>query len=46
APRRPGPPPPPAKKASTEEQLKILKMVEQGIISPEEANMLLEALEK
>jgi hypothetical protein len=30
---------------STEAQLKILKMVEKGIISPDEANMLLEALE-
>jgi DNA invertase Pin-like site-specific DNA recombinase len=30
---------------STDAQLKILKMVEQGIISPDEANMLLEALE-
>ncbi len=39
----PRPPKPP--KASTEEQLKILKMVEQGIITPEEANTLLEALE-
>ncbi len=39
----PRPPKPP--KASAEEQLKILKMVEQGIITPEEANTLLEALE-
>ena len=31
-------------KASSEEQLKILKMVEKGTISPEEANILLEAL--
>lgn len=31
--------------ASTEEQLKILKMVETGKISPEEGSMLLEALE-
>jgi hypothetical protein len=30
---------------SSEAQLKILKMVEKGIISPDEANMLLEALE-
>jgi hypothetical protein len=38
--------PSPAKKsASTEEQLKILKMVETGKISSEEARMLLEALE-
>lgn len=40
------PPPPPARKAaSSEEQLKILKMVETGTISPEEAGMLLEALD-
>ena len=32
------------KKASAEEQLKILKMVEQGIISPDEAQTLLDAL--
>ncbi len=45
-------PPPPksassttASKATTEEQLKILRMVEKGAISPEEASMLLEALE-
>lgn len=38
--------PEPPKKASSEEQLKILKMVEQGIISPGEAATLLEALEK
>jgi hypothetical protein len=31
-------------KSSTEAQLKILKMVEEGIISPDEANMLLDAL--
>lgn len=38
--------PPPARKAtSTEEQLKILKMVETGKISPAEAGMLLEAME-
>ena len=36
----------PKKTASSEEQLKILKMVEQGIISPSEAATLLEALEK
>jgi len=49
----PAPPRPPtspaaagkAKKVSSEEQLKILKMVEKGIISPEEAGTLLEALE-
>ena len=35
----------PKPKASPEEQIKILKMVEQGIISPEEANDLLQALE-
>lgn len=33
------------KKATEEEQLKILRMVENGIISPEEANSLLEAIE-
>ncbi|WP_420641921.1 DUF4097 family beta strand repeat-containing protein [Candidatus Leptofilum sp.] len=38
--------PEPKEKASSEEQLKILKMVEQGIISPSEAATLLEALEK
>jgi hypothetical protein len=46
------PPPPPAaaaptskaKKASDEERLKILSMVEKGIISPEEASTLLDAL--
>lgn len=32
-------------KVSTEEQLKILKMVENGTISPEEASTLLEAME-
>lgn len=37
--------PPPPKPASPEEQLKILRMVEKGTISPEEASMLLEALE-
>jgi hypothetical protein len=31
-------------KSSTEAQLKILKMVEEGVISPDEANMLLDAL--
>lgn len=40
-----GAPPAPKKSISTEEQLKILKMVEDGKISPEEAGMLLEALE-
>ena len=39
------PPGPPPKPASTAEQLHILKMVESGKISPEEAGMLLEALE-
>jgi len=34
------------KKATQEEQIKILKMVEQGIITPDEANTLLDALEK
>lgn len=37
---------PKAKKASKEEQLKILNMVEKGIISPDEATTLLDALEK
>ena len=40
--------PPPAatrRTASTEEQMKILKMVESGAITPEDAGMLLEALE-
>lgn len=41
----PQPAAPSKKSASTEEQLKILKMVETGKISPEEAGMLLEALE-
>ncbi|MCL4266749.1 MAG: hypothetical protein KJ069_26455 [Anaerolineae bacterium] len=40
------PPPPPRAKASADEQIKILKMVEQGIISPDEAATLLEALER
>jgi hypothetical protein len=35
----------PHAKASTEEQLKILRMVEKGTISPDEASTLLEALE-
>jgi len=38
------PSPPKAASASMEEQLKILKMVETGKITPEEASMLLEAL--
>ena len=42
----PTPPPAPTRRAaSTEEQLKILKMVESGAITPEDAGMLLEALE-
>lgn len=45
APPPPKPPTPPKPKSSPEEQIKILKMVEQGIISPEEANTLLQALE-
>ncbi len=47
-PSPPAPPPaqePPQNKVSSEEQLKILKMVEKGTISPDEANTLLEALE-
>jgi DUF4097 and DUF4098 domain-containing protein YvlB/ElaB/YqjD/DUF883 family membrane-anchored ribosome-binding protein len=50
--RSPAPPRPPMAprvvtkpKVSSDEQLKILKMVEKGIISPEEAGTLLEALE-
>lgn len=38
-------PSPKRKKASQDEQIKILKMVEEGIISPDEAATLLEALE-
>lgn len=45
-PMPPAPPSPFKRKASTEEQIKILKMVEQGVISPDEAAVLLEALEK
>lgn len=37
--------PPTPRSVSPEEQLKILRMVEKGTISPEEAGMLLEALE-
>jgi DUF4097 and DUF4098 domain-containing protein YvlB len=44
-PAQPKPPEPPRRKATGEEQLKILKMVEQGIITPQEAATLLEALE-
>ncbi len=44
-PRPPRPSAPPKRKASSEEQLKILKMVEKGVISPDEAGTLLEALE-
>lgn len=43
--RRAAPAAPQKKKASHEEQLKILKMVEQGIITTDEASTLLEALE-
>lgn len=45
APPPPSPPPPPRRQASTDEQMKILRMVESGAITPEDANMLLEALE-
>ena len=38
-------PEPTPNKTSTEEQLKILKMVENGTITPEDATILLEALE-
>jgi hypothetical protein len=34
-----------ARQATEEEQLKILKMVEQGVITPDEANTLLQAIE-
>lgn len=44
-PRSPKPPAPVKQKASSAEQLKILKMVEKGVISPEEAGTLLQALE-
>lgn len=47
--RSPGRPPtskkPPKQKATNEEQLKILRMVEKGIITPDEATTLLDALE-
>lgn len=43
--RPPAPPRPPRPKATPEEQLKILKMVEQGVITPEDAATLLDALE-
>ncbi|KAA3665037.1 MAG: hypothetical protein DWQ04_02640 [Chloroflexi bacterium] len=43
-PAAPKPPTPSKPKATSEEQLKILKMVEQGIITPAEAATLLEAL--
>ncbi|HEX6386188.1 MAG TPA: DUF4097 family beta strand repeat-containing protein [Anaerolineae bacterium] len=43
----PAPPQPSKKKKATSaEQLKILRMVEKGIITPDEANTLLEALEE
>ncbi len=45
-PRRPSAPsPPPKPKTSKEEHLKILNMVEKGIISPDEANTLWQAME-
>lgn len=44
-PPRPPAPAPDANKATAAEQLKILRMVEKGAISPEEASMLLDALE-
>jgi hypothetical protein len=46
--RPPAPPSPPSpkKKATTEEQMKILQMVEKGVITPGEAATLLAALEK
>lgn len=42
----PTPPTPKAKKSSAEEQLKILRMVESGTITPDEAAMLLKALDE
>ncbi len=44
--KRPPKPNVPHAKASTEEQLKILRMVEKGTISPDEASTLLEVLER
>lgn len=51
--RRYTPPPPPAppkpskaRKASSQEQLKVLQMLEKGVISVQEATTLLEALEE
>ncbi len=44
--RTSAPPPPKAKEVSPEEQLKILQMVEKGLISPDEASILLDALEE
>lgn len=44
-PPRPAAPAPEGNKTTAAEQLKILRMVEKGAISPEEASMLLEALE-
>ena len=51
--RRYAPPPPPApprpskaRKASSQEQLKVLQMLEKGVISIQEATTLLEALEE
>ncbi len=40
------PPTPPKKKSTPEEQLRILKMVENGVITPDEAATLLKALER
>lgn len=45
APTPPPPPPPPSAKADTSaEQMKILKMLEDGVITVEQANQLLDAL--
>ncbi|MCA9989860.1 MAG: hypothetical protein H6666_17390 [Ardenticatenaceae bacterium] len=41
----PPPPPPPRRQPSATEQLKVLEMLEKGIISVEEANTLLKAME-
>ena len=45
-PKRYAKPEAPTRKASSEEQFKILRMVENGTISPKEASALLEALEQ
>jgi hypothetical protein len=44
SPRQPGPERPRPPSATTEEQIAVLKMVEEGKITPDEADMLLKAL--